>query len=340
MKGLAGTGIKRPVILSLISIAYIAAPLVNIALLRIFTGLPMSLLMPRVVASYGLVASLWLATAPLVGIGFYFVKAASWYIFVGHSGVILADYAFKWITRPSYYLGSIGSLYHLDMLAGNLLLIAVVGYVARKNFRAPYFQALPRSWRESTRVPIHQRIFVNGESRKTTDMSGAGCFVEDPESALGIGDRPSLRFHADKLAIECKGEVMRLVQTGCGIRFIALRSPQRRAITLMLRKRFPLRYEANVACVWWWNGAARAATVRNVSAGGCYIQAGIHDLAEGAQGELIIDDLGQTLAAKVIWINAAGMDEKPMGFGCLFSRKQLGLVRILKQRYGTLALTR
>ena len=335
------TRIKRPLILSLIAVAYIATPLVNIAQLLIFAGIPPGMItMQRVVAAYGPVATLWLVTAPLVGIGFCFVKAASWYVFVGHIGIILADYAWKWVTRPSYYLGSIGRLYHLDMLIGNLLLIAVVAYVVRKNFRAPYFQALPRSWRESTRVPIHQRILVNGQGRKTTDLSGRGCFVEDPESALAPGDRPLLHFHADKVAIDCQGEVMRRTPTGCGIRFLALRAPQKRAITMMLRKRFPLRYEASVACSWRWNGAARSATVRNISAGGCYIQAEIHDLAEATQGELVIHDLRQTLMAKVVWINATGMDEKPVGFGCLFSRKHFGLVRTLRRRYGTLALTR
>lgn len=340
MKGVATTRIKRPLILYVIVIAYVVAPLANIALLRAFAGIPLSLIIQRMIRGYGPLASIWLFTAPLVGIGFYFVHAVSWYVFVGHSGLILVDYAFKWVTRPSYYLGSVGGLYNMLMLTGNLLLVVVIGYVVQKHFRAPYFQALPRSWRESTRIPIHQWILVNGQSRRTTDMSEGGCFVADPGSDLRIGDRLSLRFHAGNLAIECNGEVMRQTQRGHGVRFMSLPSSDKREIKRTLKKRFPLRYEVDLACTWRCDGTARVGRVLNVSTGGCYVGTEVGDLTEGMPGEVIIHDFGQTLPAEVVWINSTSKYEKPIGFGCRFSRKHIGLVRILKRRCGQLVLTR
>jgi PilZ domain len=332
--------IKRPLIIYVIIAAYVAAPLVNAVQLQGFTGVSLGMIIQRMYRGYGPLASFWFLTAPLVGIGFYFVHAVSWYLFVGHSSLILADYALKWLTRPWYYLGSIGSEYHVLMLIGNVLLVAAVAFVVRKNFRSPYFQALPRSWRERTRIAMHHVIVVNGQVRRTTDISATGCFVADPRSDLAVADHPTLRFESDTLTIECQGEVVRRVQGGYGVRFASLPGPERRDIKRMLKRRFPLRYQVDIGCTWTCRGAQRPGRLLNVSRGGCYMQTEVHDVADGTAGEVRIDDLNLILPAEVVWVNAAGRHEKPSGIGCRFSRRQAGLVRMFKRRYGKLGLTR
>ena len=44
------------------------------------------------------------------------------------------------------------------ILAGNLALVGLVGYIIQKDFRSPYLQVLNRSWRERKRIPIYHTI--------------------------------------------------------------------------------------------------------------------------------------------------------------------------------------
>ncbi|MBW8003678.1 MAG: hypothetical protein FVQ80_16985 [Planctomycetes bacterium] len=117
MKGLK-TNIKRPWIHYIIIIAYITAPLANILLLVLIAKLPLATIVHRLFKGYGLLAGLWLLTAPLVGIGLYFIHRISWYIFLGHSSLILIDYILKWAIKPVFYWRTVPTFHQFLLLTG------------------------------------------------------------------------------------------------------------------------------------------------------------------------------------------------------------------------------
>jgi len=334
--------IKRPFIHYVIIAAYILAPLVNILLLRYFRDIPYSAIFERLFEGYGVLASLWLLTAPLVGIGFLFIHRVSWYLFLGHSSVILIDYIFKWSTQPAYYWQHIPRVHQFLMMTGNLALIFVIGYIIQRDFRAPYFQALPRSWRESKRIPIRHVISVNGEERKVNDLSQGGCFIAEPGLKLEAGDRVSLDFESDTLSIRCQGEIRRRTPDGFGVQFLGLPFRKRHDIKHMLKKRFSLRYEVDIAGTWTFDAARRDATVMNISSGGCYLRTEVTDIQAGMQGRVEFDLKGHRFLfnAAVVWINAVEKHEKPVGFGLRFVRRHARMVKSILKLYGKRVLTR
>ena len=336
------TIIKRPWTHYIIIIAYVLAPIVNILLLSLFMHIPLPSVMSKFFEGYGILVGIWLLTAPIVGIGFLFVHKISWYVFVGHSCLFLVDYILKWILRPSFYWRNIPNFHNLIMLTGNLILLFIIGYIIQKDFRAPYFQALPRSWREHKRIPIYHMIRLNGVKSKINDLSQGGCFIPEHELNLNVGDIIYLNFQSESLTIDCKGEVRRQIPTGFGIQFLGLSVRTKRDIKRMLKKRFSLRYEVDLSCMWIFNGMERGSKILNVSSGGCYIQTDVHDLEKGVKGEIeyVVDNHYFLLPATIVWINVSGQHEKPIGFGAKFSHKQLKLLKLIMSKYGKLKLTR
>jgi hypothetical protein len=328
---------KRPVIHHVIAVAYICAPLVNILLLRLFLRLPFSTIFSRMFDAYGPIAAVWLLTAPLVGISLYFVNRVSWYVFLGHSSLILLDFVVKWAIRPAFYLRTIPHSQNALFLAGNLLLVCLIGYVIQKDFRSPYLQVLNRSWRERTRVPIYHDIVVDGAPRTATDLSTGGVFVAEPESARALGSRARLSFASDSLSIDCAGEVMRITPDGCGIRFIGLPLLKRRDIARLLRKRFALRHRVELACTALFSDGERDAVLIDISPGGCYVSAGIQGITAMEPGTLNVELPSGSrthIPGTVVWVNDAAMDHKPAGFGFRFQRAQRRLVRTVVVRHG------
>jgi Tfp pilus assembly protein PilZ len=329
---------KRPLIHHVIIILYIAAPFANILLLWAFLRLPLATIVPRIVAGYGVLATAWLLTAPIVGIALYFANRFSWYLFLGHSSLVLIDFVIKWVTRPAYYAKTVPGVMNILILAGNLALLALIGFIIQRNFRAPYFQILNRSWREKKRIPIHHDVLVDGRTLSADDLSALGCFVRDLGSQRTVGQKVGIRFLSDSLAIECPGEIMRTTATGLGIRFIALPRAQRRDIERMLRKRFALRQKVDLACTCVFEEQERAATMLNLSRGGCYLGTTVEGLREEAPCLVSLslpeDGRSYRLPSRIVWINRAGQNDKPIGFGCEFDRKQTALMRYVTLHHG------
>jgi len=275
--------IKRPLIHYLISLAYILAPIVNILLLILVARIQLPDILARLFQGYGYLAGIWLLTAPVVGIGLYFVHKASWYIFLAHSALILVDYVIKWVTLPTYFWMSVGGVHQLLLLTGNLALVVVIGFIIHKDFRSPYFQVLPRGWRTSRRVLIRYHIQLNDGRCNITDLSDSGCFVAEPGLEVSVGDKVAVSFQADALAIACKGEIMRRIPDGFGVRFMGLTFAQKRDIRRMIRKRFPFRFPVDLQGRWVADGRQLAARLIDISRTGCYLAAGVVDLHDAAR---------------------------------------------------------
>jgi hypothetical protein len=335
---------KRPWLHHFIIIAYIAAPFVNILLLRLFANVPFAIIFSRLVAGYGALATAWLITAPLVGITLYFVTRISWYIFLGHSSLILLDFIIKWASRPAYYLHTIPGGNNILILAGNLVLVGVIGYIIQRDFRSPYLQVLNRNWRERKRIPIYHAITLDGAPRTVTDLSTGGCFVAEEGSTRALGSRVRLTFTSDSLKIDCAGEVMRTTPGGCGIRFIGLPGAKKREIGSMLRRRFALRHMINLPVSFLVSGEEREAVMVDLSRGGCYLKAETASLSPNDPGALRVEipDSKQfnVFHGTVVWINSAGENRKPVGFGFQFLHVQRRFLRIAVARYGKGALIR
>lgn len=329
---------KRPLLHHLIIILYIAAPFANIVLIWAFLGVPLSRIFSRIVDGYGMLATVWLFSAPVIGIALYFANRFSWYLFLAHSSLILIDFVIKWASRPVYYAKTVPGLMNILITAGNLALVVLIGFIIQRNFRAPYFQVLNRSWREKKRIPICHTISLDGQSLMADDLSALGCFVREPGTSRAVGSRVDIKFLSDSLTIECPGEIMRTTAKGLGIRFVGLPRAQRRDIERMLRKRFALRQKVELACACIFKGQERAATMLNLSRGGCYLATTVDELREESPCivslSLQSDGKSYRVPGRIVWVNRGGQHEKPVGFGCEFDRKQRAMMRYVTLRHG------
>ena len=326
--------IKRPLIHYVISLGYILAPIVNILLLIFVARIGPGDILDRLFNGYGTLAGIWLITAPIVGIGLYFVHKISWYIFLGHSSLILIDYILKWIRIPVYYWLSIKGFHQILLFTGNLALVIVIGFIIQKDFRAPYFQVLPRGWRTSRRVPIRHYIQLNGKRSAITDLSISGCYVAEPGMELKIGEKVSIDFEADTLRVECRGDVMRKTPGGYGIRFLSLNIRVKGDIRHMIKKRFPFRYQVHIPGTWCAEGRETEGIIEDISNTGSYLKAKLEGIAEGQEGKLVFSfhHRMRHIPGTVIWLNRKELHEKPVGFGMHFVRNEKKIVgRIVKQ---------
>ena len=227
---------RRPWLHHVIIIGYIAAPFVNILLMRLFLNVPFRVILSGLFAAYGVLAMVWLVTAPIVGISLYFVSRFSWYLMLGHSSLILLDFVIKWVSRPAYYLKTVPGLQNLLILGGNIALVVFVAFIIQRDFRAPYFQVLGRGWRERKRVPLSYPVGLGNLSRIASDLSTSGCFVVDQGENRLPGSRVRISLPVNASRIDCTGEVMSATREGLGIRFLDLTTDEKRTIGRMVKK--------------------------------------------------------------------------------------------------------
>lgn len=240
----SGMRLKRPLAHHVIIVSYIATPLINLLLVSLSLGIPPGAAAGRVVAGYGPLVAAWMATAPIAGACLYLLNRASWYIFLVHAGTILVGAV---MTLGLRWLGDVSAIPRLSQavfLAGNVIRIAFVGYVLQKDFRAPYFHVLQRSFRAARRIPLAVPIILDGEPCRTEDLSAAGCFVGRPAPRRGAGERLGVRLDWGTAELRCGGQVMRSSSEGLGVRFIGLARRDRLALRLMLAGRMVQRRQA------------------------------------------------------------------------------------------------
>ncbi len=256
----------------------------------------------------------------------------------------MLDFIIKWATRPAYYLHTVPGFHNIILLTGNMALVAIVAFIIQRDFRAPYFQVINRSWRERVRVPIYHTVSVDGQPRIMNDLSTGGCFVLETGLERRPGARVRLSFQSNALNIDCDGEIMRVTATGLGMRFIRLPLAKRRDIRALLRNRFALRQKVDVPCTWIFQDDKSQSRMVDLSVGGCFLQAQFAGLSEGSNGELQVvlscNKHSYSLPGEVVWINRLGDHEKPVGFGFHFSHRQAGFMKDVTLHYGQGMLVR
>ena len=272
------TVFARPWWHHLLIMTYVAAPFANILLVRLFLDVPLSVILRRLGAGFGIPATIWLFTAPLVGVSLYLVRRLSWYVFLAHGSLILVDFLVKWASRPMHYLQTVPSALQVLILAGNLALVVLIGCVVRKDFRSPYLDVLRRRWREREHVPIQHTVLLDGVPRTMSDLTTGGCFIVEEGMSRTTGSRVHVSFSSDTLRIECTGEIVRRTAEGYGIVFVDLAPAGKIAIARLLKNRFSSRLKVDLPCSLVFADTARNATILDLSPGGCYVRAETTDV--------------------------------------------------------------
>ena len=325
--------VNRPLPLYLIVAFYVLAPLANLAIYRLATGLPGAVIISRLVRAAGPLAVTWMLSAPLVGIALIFTTRFSWYLFLGHSSLVLVDYGLKWATRPGYYWSTIASPYQVMMLAGNLALVCAMALLCTRNFRAPYLQGARRGWRYGPRVLLQHWISVDGRPRPMTSISPNGCFVADPTANLAVGQIVSLRFQSSRLQLECPGCVIRRDRDGFGVEFLFLPSSIREDIRQAIHPRTSPRHDCHIPCTVKVDGEERSGVLRNLSTGGCFVETSAGELAAGTRASVFVAGLKQALDLRVAWSGLSGVRDGVPGMGARFAHSEARAVAELEHLY-------
>jgi hypothetical protein len=332
--------LKRPKIHYLIVAGYIIAPIANIVIAVVLSDARITDLFDRFYRGYGLLAGIWLITAPFIGIGLLYVHRVSWFIFIAHSVLMLADYFAKWIRIPGYAWISVGEPYQILLLSGNIVIVLVIVYIVGRDFRAPYFQVFPHGWRVSKRYPIRHVVTLADARYDITDLSATGCFVAARGIAPELPPGFLVELEADPVQIRCSGEIMRRVPEGWGVCFRDIGRRERRAITHLIRTRFAYRYSVEMQASWDSQGRVRPASVLDVSRTGCYLSADIDGIEVQQTGLVVLLPARRnaTFAGEIVWTNPAGRHDRPVGFGVRFTRRQRTLPRLLVPQSSRLRL--
>jgi len=228
--------LKRPLPHHLIIITYIATPLINLLMVSLTMGIPLGVAAGRVIAGYGPLVAAWLITAPIAGVCLYLLNRISWYVFLVHALIILVGSVLTLGLRLLGDASAIPRLSRTVFLLGNVMRIGFVGYVLQKDFRAPYFQILHRSFRWKRRLAVRVPITLDGGEWMTEDLSVGGCFVACPAPPRAAGDRVHVRLDCGGRPLRCAGQVMRSSADGLGVRFIGLSYRERHALRLALAR--------------------------------------------------------------------------------------------------------
>ncbi len=229
--------IKRPWIHHVIIGAYVLAPVANVLMVRLSLGVPVATIIQRLFRGYGPLAASWLLTAPLAGVALYFVHRWSWYVFLAHSSLVFADFVLKAVARPLFFWSTIPPANHLVILTGNLALVISIAAIIRRDFRSPYFQSLPRTFRRYRRVTCRFPVMLDASPAVVSDVSAGGCFAQAVSLAVGLGARVRVSFCDDTSSLTLEGRVMRVTPAGAGIMFAAPTHEQRVALKSLVRDR-------------------------------------------------------------------------------------------------------
>jgi PilZ domain len=237
---------KRPFPHHLVIATYIATPAIDLVVMSLALAIPMGAAASRLLSGYGPLVAAWMITAPAAGACLYLLNRASWYIFLAHAGIMLAASAVTFGVRGLGDISSIPRLSQDMFLAGNVIRLAFVGYVLQKDFRAPYFHILQRRFRGARRLALRIPVMLDGQACMTEDVSAAGCFVGRPVPPRGVGKWVAVQMDCGGTEVKCKGQVMRSLPSGLGVRFVGLSRAERRALRLLLARQLVSRRAAPV----------------------------------------------------------------------------------------------
>jgi len=157
-----------------------------------------------------------------VSIGLLSVTRFGWFSFLGYCGILFSQNIYSAIILPG--LQNFGALFR------TFVWMAVTIYFVRKDISAPYFKMYPRGWRLQKRNPIEMEVKINGETKKTRDVSSSGFYVNWENCNLELNREVDLEFETARKQLKLKAGVVRIDPVGVGFAFRNLSGENRKVI--------------------------------------------------------------------------------------------------------------
>jgi hypothetical protein len=213
---------KRPWEVILLTVLYLAAPVVNIAHTMYFSeAKPDNVFYLLMAYDFwdwaGLIAFLILAWAV------WSVSRPGWWIFLALNAFLFCLNVWQASQVPDSNL--------FLVIAANAITIAVASLLLTKHARSPYFSPRSKWWNSETRfhvagmleVPITIRQQSTESKGLMVDVSLTGCFAE-VQGSFDPDHEVELEFACWGLALRSRGRIMRLSGSGAmqgyGIQFL------------------------------------------------------------------------------------------------------------------------
>jgi len=323
---LLNTQIKRPLLHHLIILGYFLAPVVNVLIFIKMNDYPLWFVLDNFFRFFKLFGGILIILMPFIALSLYVVNKYSFYVFLLHSLLVLLD---NFIKIFSHF-----SMYQFGLLLGSIILFVAIYYILQKDFRAPYFQVLGRTFREKNRVPIHHFISATLGTKKTrkipiNDISPGGCYITEKFSNIYIGQKFDLEFNAQNFNFLTQAEIVRIDQNGFGVRFQNLTKELEKEIDLFVKTRFALRYKVNFAAILTLKKKKIAGRLIDVSDTGSFFQPDndqLKFLDKSNKGDAIhlsfvYNNETIDLEGNIVWFQPNPSLNKPIGCALNFNKK-------------------
>jgi hypothetical protein len=195
---------RRPVIIVLITIGYVASPIFILLQGSLVHGIP--LFGPgSITARLFFTDIIILFIYPVVAVAVFSVRKWGWYLFIAGVMILIGYNVFVSILSPLYN--------YLLLILYNLALAVVAGLLFRKHVIAPYFNPRLRWWESEPRYRINISINIQIENENMEgdilDISSGGCYME-LDCPCRLGKVYDLVIHCIGRRAYLKGKVMRV----------------------------------------------------------------------------------------------------------------------------------
>ena len=195
---------RRPVIIILITIGYLASPFFILLQGALVHGIP--LFGPGSIAARLFFTDIIiLFFYPVVAAAVFSVRKWGWYLFIAGVLVLIGYNVFVFFLSPLYN--------YILLILYNLALAVVAGLLFRKHVIAPYFNPRLRWWESEPRYRIDIDIVVRLEKGDAAgdilDISSGGCYIE-LDHTCRLGKVYGLRIRCMSHRVDMRGKVMRV----------------------------------------------------------------------------------------------------------------------------------
>ncbi|MEQ8350152.1 MAG: PilZ domain-containing protein [Leptospiraceae bacterium] len=213
---------KRPLSLILIGLLFLLFPVWNYFSICIMSGYPYQRPL-YVFSKMDPVVALLMILSFAVGVGLLLVKRWGWRLFFVFAALLLGYNVWAVFSLPDYWLNMLYLLY-------SVLGLGAAVYFLRPDISTPFMKMYPRGWRFEKRIPVHQKIRLNGQDFETRDISTRGFYIDWPNCNLEVGQEVEVEIDGMLL----KAGIVRIDDNGAGMAFRYQRPESRKTIRNLL----------------------------------------------------------------------------------------------------------
>lgn len=228
---------QRPWEIPLLTVLYLAAPLLNLSYTCLVRGYELTALPDLVRALAPLEAGI-LLLYPILAAAVWSVSLPGWWIFVALNLIILIHNVWVGLLVPGAH--------PLVVVAAGSINVALAALLFTKHARSPYFSPRDRWWNVPDRyqvssvleVPVTVRQGGSGGTGQLVDVGPTGCLIETLV-ALDMDQPVDLAFECWGLTLTAHGKLIRRADgngtpPGYGILFIPAGSGEKRTMLALV----------------------------------------------------------------------------------------------------------